>query len=227
MTDPTPAPTPVPVVNIANALTVTRLALVPVFVAALFVDDGDHAGWRVVATLVFAIASLTDRLDGDLARRRGLVTDFGKIVDPLADKALTGSALIGLSLLGELPWWITVLILAREVGVTLLRFWVIRHGVIPASRGGKTKTFAQAVAIGLYLLPLPGVLDPLSWAAMAIAVVLTVVTGVDYVVRALRLRARGRRTLGAVDAAAPAVTPVTPVLPQVAQPPVVPPPVEP
>jgi CDP-diacylglycerol---glycerol-3-phosphate 3-phosphatidyltransferase len=209
MTDPAPVPTPVPVVNIANALTVSRLVLVPVFVLALFVDDGTHTGWRITAALIFGVASLTDRLDGDLARRRGLVTDFGRIVDPIADKALVGSALVGLALLGELWWWITVLILVREIGVTLLRFWVIRHGVIPSSRGGKTKTFAQAVAIGLFLLPLPGLLDPLLWAAMAIALALTVITGVDYVVRALRLRATGRRTLRAVPPpGSPLVPPV-------------------
>lgn len=195
MTGPTPVPSQVPVVNIANALTTSRLLLVPVFLFALFAEDGAGFGWRIVAAIVFGVASITDRLDGDIARRRGLVTDFGKIVDPIADKALTGSALVGLSLLGELPWWITVLILVREIGVTLLRFWVIRHGVIPASRGGKTKTFAQAVAIGLYLLPLPAGLDPLLWTVMTIAVALTVITGVDYVVRALRLRARGRRAL--------------------------------
>ena len=195
MTEPTPVPSRVPVVNIANALTMSRLLLVPVFLFALFADGGGVVGWRIAAALVFGAASITDRLDGDIARKRGLVTDFGKIVDPIADKALTGSALVGLSLLGELPWWITVLILVREIGVTLLRFWVIKHGVIPASRGGKTKTFAQAVAIGLYLLPLPAGLDPVRWTTMAIALVLTVITGVDYVVRALRLRARGRRAL--------------------------------
>lgn len=210
MSQQPPAPAPVPVVNIANALTVSRLALVPVFIVALFVDGGGHAGWRIIAAVVFAVASLTDRLDGDLARRRGLVTDFGKIADPIADKALIGSALVGLALVGELPWWITVLILAREVGVTLLRFWVIRHGVIPASRGGKTKTFAQAVAIGLYLLPLPDQLDPLRWVVMAVALVLTVVTGVDYVVRALRLRARGRRARGTPRPTPASSAPVAP-----------------
>jgi CDP-diacylglycerol---glycerol-3-phosphate 3-phosphatidyltransferase len=203
VTEPTPVPSRVPVVNIANALTMSRLLLIPVFLVALFggdatdgldgIDSTGSTGWRIVAAVVFGIASITDRLDGGIARRRGLVTDFGKIVDPIADKALTGSALIGLSLLGELTWWVTVLILIREVGVTLLRFWVIRHGVIPASRGGKTKTFAQAVAIGLYLLPLPVGFDPLLWTVMAIALALTVATGIDYVVRALRLRSRARR----------------------------------
>jgi nicotinamide-nucleotide amidase len=119
--------------NIANALTVFRLLLVPLFVFALFAGGGHDDGWRWAAWAVFAIASYTDRIDGQLARRHNLVTSFGKLVDPIADKALIGSALIGLSLLGDLPWWITVLVLVREVGVTLLRFWVIRHGVIPAS----------------------------------------------------------------------------------------------
>ncbi|HEY4314152.1 MAG TPA: CDP-diacylglycerol--glycerol-3-phosphate 3-phosphatidyltransferase [Actinomycetes bacterium] len=174
--------------NIANALTVLRLALVPVFLVLLFHDDGDDAVWRVLAWVVFAVASVTDRIDGELARRRGLVTNFGVIADPIADKALIGAALIGLSLLDELPWWITVVILVREVGVTLLRFFVIRHGVMPASRGGKAKTLLQAVAIGLLVLPLGGILEDLAMLIMYAAVVVTVVTGADYVQRALRLR---------------------------------------
>jgi CDP-diacylglycerol--glycerol-3-phosphate 3-phosphatidyltransferase len=174
--------------NIANALTVLRLALVPVFLVLLFHDDGDDAVWRVMAWAVFALASVTDRIDGELARRRGLVTNFGVIADPIADKALIGAALIGLSLLDELPWWITVVILVREVGVTLLRFFVIRHGVMPASRGGKAKTLLQAVAIGLLVLPLGGILEDLAMLIMYAAVVVTVVTGADYVQRALRLR---------------------------------------
>ncbi len=170
-------------VNVPNALTVLRFALVPVFVGFL-VTGG--AGWRVAAFAVFAVASATDLLDGELARRSGLVTDFGKIADPIADKALTGSALVTLSALGELPWWVTAIIAVREVGVTVLRFWVIRHGIIPASRGGKVKTVLQMTAIGLYVLPIG-----LAWAKetiMAIAVVVTVVTGADYVARAVRLR---------------------------------------
>ena len=143
------APAGVSVWNIANALTVLRLALVPVFLALLFHDGGEDAGWRVAAWATFAFAAATDLVDGDLARRRGLVTDFGKIADPMADKALIGTALVGLSVLGELWWAVTAVILVREVGVTLLRFWVIRHGVIPASRGGKLKTLLQGVAIGL------------------------------------------------------------------------------
>jgi CDP-diacylglycerol--glycerol-3-phosphate 3-phosphatidyltransferase len=186
-----PAVAQVPLVNIANILTVTRLVLVPVFLFALFADGGVSDSWRMVAFLVFAVGSITDFIDGHLARKYGLVTDFGKVVDPIADKALTGAALVGLSALGELPWWVTLTIAGREVLVTMLRFWVIRYGVIAASYGGKVKTFAQIIAIGLYLLPLPAVLDPLLWAGMGIALVLTVGTGVDYVVRALRLRAAG------------------------------------
>ena len=190
-----PAATPVPLLNIANILTMSRLVLVPVFLAALFAADGQQTTWRLAAFAVFAIASFTDHVDGNLARKHGLITDFGKIADPIADKALTGAALVGLSLLGELPWWVTVVIAVREVGVTLLRFWVIRHGVIPASRGGKLKTLVQVFAIGLYVLPLPSLVVPVAEVLMGAAVILTVVTGVDYVVRAVRLRARGRRAV--------------------------------
>ncbi|WP_007025555.1 CDP-diacylglycerol--glycerol-3-phosphate 3-phosphatidyltransferase [Saccharomonospora iraqiensis] len=177
--------------NLANVLTVVRLALVPLFVVVLFVEEGEDPLWRYLAVAVFVAAALTDRIDGWVARRYGLVTDFGKVADPIADKALIGAALVGLSVLGELPWWITAVIAARELGVTALRFWVIRHGVIPASRGGKAKTLAQVVAIAAFLLPLPDVLDPVRWALMALAVLLTVVTGLDYLVQALRMRAGG------------------------------------
>jgi CDP-diacylglycerol--glycerol-3-phosphate 3-phosphatidyltransferase len=174
--------------NVANGLTMLRLLLVPVFAVLLFHDNGQNTVWRIWACVVFVLASVTDRLDGELARRRGLVTEFGKLADPIADKALVGTALVGLSALGELPWWVTVVILIREVGVTLLRFWVIRHGVMPASRGGKVKTLLQGVAIGLYVLPLSGWLHVVAVIVMGAAVVLALITGVDYVARALRLR---------------------------------------
>ncbi|HEY2834234.1 MAG TPA: CDP-diacylglycerol--glycerol-3-phosphate 3-phosphatidyltransferase, partial [Sporichthyaceae bacterium] len=153
-------------VNLANALTLLRLLLVPVFLAVLFTDGGHDDGWRWAAWGVFAVAATTDTIDGRVARARGLVTDFGKIADPIADKALSAAALVSLSSLGNLPWVVTVIVLTREVLVTLLRFWVIRHGVIPASRGGKLKTLLQAVAIGLYLLPLHG------WTHTAAAIVM-------------------------------------------------------
>ncbi len=192
--NPPPA-TEVPLWNPANLLTMSRMVLVPVFVLALFTQGGSDPAWRVTAAVILGVASLTDRLDGNLARRRGLITKFGTIADPIADKALIGAALVGLSMLGELAWWITMLIAVRELGVTALRFWVLRYGVIPASRGGKVKALAQVVAIGLYVLPLPLAAHPVRWAVMGIAVVLTVVTGIDYVVRALRLRAAGRRAV--------------------------------
>jgi CDP-diacylglycerol--glycerol-3-phosphate 3-phosphatidyltransferase len=175
--------------NVANVLTMVRIVLVPVFVAFLFAGG---TAWRLAALGTFVVASLTDLLDGRLARSRGLVTDFGKIADPVADKALTGAALIGLSALGELPWWVTGVIMFRELGVTALRFWVIRWGVIAASRGGKLKTLLQVVAICLYLLP--ATLSPPELVRelfMAAAVVVTVVTGVDYVLQAVRLRRSG------------------------------------
>jgi CDP-diacylglycerol--glycerol-3-phosphate 3-phosphatidyltransferase len=172
-------------VNVANVLTIVRILLVPVFVVCLVAGG---TGWRLTALAVFVIASLTDLVDGKLARSRGLVTDFGKIADPIADKALTGAALITLSALGELPGWVTAVILIREFGVTLLRFAVIRRGVIAASSGGKLKTLLQVAAICLYVLPVslspPAVVKEV---VMAAAVVVTLVTGADYVVRAVRL----------------------------------------
>ena len=179
------------VLNVANALTVLRLVLVPVFVLLLLAGG---TGWRAGALAVFLIASVTDLLDGRIARQRGLITDFGKIADPIADKALTGAALVTLSALGELGWWVTAIILAREVGVTALRFWVIRHGVIAASRGGKIKTLLQVLAIALYILPGPP--GALRDVVMGLAVVVTLVTGADYTVRAVRLRRRSLSAAG-------------------------------
>src|SRR5665213_205584 len=196
--EPMLAPTGVPqagVRNLANGLTVTRILMVPVFAALLLSARHDHVGWRLAATAVFVAASLTDRVDGALARRRGTVTDFGKIADPIADKALIGAALISLSIISDLPWWVTIVVMVREIGVTLLRFWVIRRGVMAASRGGKVKTVLQAVAIGLYLLPLTGLPASMRAWLMTIAVVVTLVTGADYLSRAIRLR---RATSGRV-----------------------------
>jgi CDP-diacylglycerol---glycerol-3-phosphate 3-phosphatidyltransferase len=191
--NPAPA-SPPPLLNIANILTGVRLLLVPVFLVVLFVEDGTDIGWRLAATGVFALAAITDRFDGELARSRGLVTAFGTIADPIADKALTGAAFVGLSVLAQVPWWVTIVIMGRELGITVLRFWVLRHGIIPASRGGKAKTLCQAIAIGLFLLPLEvigaaGAVWAVRWAVLGLAIALTVGTGVDYVLRALRLRA--------------------------------------
>ena len=197
--------------NIANALTVLRLALVPVFGWLLLHDGGHSTTYRLLAAGVFVVATATDRIDGDIARAKGLVTDFGTVSDPIADKALMGMALVGLSIIGSLPWWVTVVVVVREVGVTALRFVVIRHGLMPASRGGKVKTALQAVAILLYVLPLSGRWLTIAAVAMAAAVVVTVVTGADYVLRAHTLRktspraqAKRERRAAATEAASAA-----------------------
>ena len=186
----------VPVLNIANILTVVRIVLVPFFVWFLAADESTGGLFRWLAVITFAVAIYTDKLDGDLARSRGLITDFGKIADPIADKLLIGSALIMLSILGELWWWVTIVILAREVGITLLRFAVIRYGVMPASRGGKLKTVVQTVAILVFLLPFASTPGAWGWwiaaALMAAALVITVVTGLDYIRQAAQLRASAR-----------------------------------
>lgn len=177
--------------NIANFLTMLRLLLVPGFVALMLADGGYDPAMRSFAWAAFAIAMITDLFDGHLARTYDLVTDFGKIADPIADKAIMGAALICLSSLGDLPWWVTVVILGRELGITLLRFVVIRYGVIPASRGGKLKTLVQGVAVGMYVLALTGWLATLRFWVMAAAVILTVLTGLDYVRQAIVLRRQG------------------------------------
>jgi len=174
--------------NIANALTVLRILMVPVFGWLLLAEGGDDTALRVAAFVVFILAMVTDRVDGELARRRGLITDFGKIADPIADKALTGMAFVGLSIIGELWWWVTIVVLVREWGITLMRFWVIRRGVIAASRGGKIKTVLQTVALALYVFPLPDLALWAAHAAMAATVAVTVVTGLDYVRQAFTLR---------------------------------------
>ena len=175
------------IVNLPNALTSLRLVAVPILIWLMAADTESARFW---ATIVFILAAITDLMDGAIARKRGQVTSFGKLADPIADKALIGTALIGLSLLGDLAWWITVVSLARELGVTILRMWVIRHGVISASRGGKAKTLAQVIAISMFLYQPTGVSwwSSLADGVMAIAVVLTLITGANYVVRALSLR---------------------------------------
>ncbi|KIF67645.1 hypothetical protein HY68_01780 [Streptomyces sp. AcH 505] len=193
--------------NIANILTMVRLLLVPGFVMLMLQDGGYDPVWRAWAWAAFAVAMITDIFDGHLARTYNLVTDFGKIADPIADKAIMGAALVCLSSLGDLPWWVTGVILFRELGITLMRFWVIRHAVIPASRGGKMKTLAQGTAVGMYVLALTGPLATLRFWVMVIAVVLTVVTGLDYVRQAVVLRRQGLARERAAAASAAGVEP--------------------
>lgn len=176
--------------NVANVVTVLRIAVVPFFAWALLVDDGQDVTWRLVATGMFVLAAATDRLDGYLARRLGLVTDLGKLLDPIADKALIGAGLIGLSIIGDLSWWVTAAILVRELGITVMRFFLLRYLVLPASRGGKIKTVLQSVALGVYLLPLshlPAWVTVVASVLMGVAVVVTLVTGLDYVRTAVRV----------------------------------------
>lgn len=171
------------------------MVLVPIFLLFLLAGDGHQMKSRVIAFGIFAVAVLTDRLDGLLARSYHLETEFGKLADPIADKMLIGAALIGLSVLGDLPWWVTVVILVREIGITVLRFAVISRGVIPASRGGKLKTLVQSIAIGLFILPLNSWSGPwltVAWVVMGAGIVLTVATGLDYVRSALRGRTAAR-----------------------------------
>ena len=179
--------------NLPNVLTSIRIALVPFFIWALwasgtFGQDSMMARWIAVA--IFAAAMYTDKLDGDIARARGLVTNFGKIADPIADKFLTGAAWITMSLLGEIWWWITILILLREWGITVMRIVMLRTRVMPASRGGKIKTVLQTAAILILLLPLATFIGQwwlwFGWSLVLAALVVTIATGLDYVVKALQ-----------------------------------------
>jgi len=177
--------------NVPNVLTGVRMLSVPIF-AWMLLSHPHEQGWRLATTAVFVVAILTDMADGRIARRYNLVTNFGKLWDPIADKALTGMAFVGLSILGELPWWVTIIILVREWGITLLRFVILKYGVMAANRGGKLKTVMQSVALILYLLWLPQLpvfVQWVGWIAMGIAFVLTVVTGLDYLREAWKLRA--------------------------------------
>ncbi len=185
--------------NVANIVTVVRILLVPVFIWLLFLDDHQNGVWRYIAAALFILAIATDGVDGKLARGRNLITNVGIILDPIADKLLIGGALVSLSILGELWWWVTIVILVRELGITVFRFVVIRQRVIPASKAGKLKTVFQAVAISLFLVPLYSLFTEsvpalstgilwLDWIVMGAAFVLTVYSGIEYLVQFSRVR---------------------------------------
>lgn len=182
--------------NLPNALTMLRIVAVPFFTWFLLHQDGQSVTWRFVAFVVFALAMITDRYDGKIARDRGIVTNFGKLADPIADKAIVGTAFVILSMLGLLPWWMTILILVREAAITILRFVIMRHGIMAASKGGKLKTAWQSVVIGIAVLPLELLLGSwvlrVYWVLMLIATAITVVTGIDYLFRAARIRGESR-----------------------------------
>lgn len=182
--------TPASAGNVANLVTIARILLAPVFVWMLLTDGGDNGLFRWLAAGLFVLAIVTDAVDGFLARDRNLVTDQGKLLDPIADKVLVGAALVGLSILGELPWWVTIVILVREVGITVMRLALLRDHVIPAGMLGKVKTWVQAIAISVALLPLAPLLgewiNVVNTVLMTLAVIFTVVSGVEYLWQAWR-----------------------------------------
>ena len=184
--------------QLPNAITIARILCAPVFLWLLLADAGDDGALRWWAAALFIVAIATDGIDGYIARRYEIVTDLGKLLDPIADKVLTGFAFIGLSILAELPWWITVVVLVREVGITVHRLVVASDHVVAAAWMGKLKTVAQAVALSLALLPLATIVGEwIVWAnivTMWIAVILTIASGIDYVVTELRGARRSRPT---------------------------------
>ncbi|HEX4191426.1 MAG TPA: CDP-diacylglycerol--glycerol-3-phosphate 3-phosphatidyltransferase [Marmoricola sp.] len=176
--------------NVPNALTTLRIVMVPFFGVALLHEGGSSNGWRWIAYLLFVVAMVTDKIDGDLARKHNLVTNFGKIADPIADKAITGMAFVGLAVIYPVLWWIAVPVLVREWAVTIARLSIAKQVVMPANQSGKVKTLAQALALGGLVAPfhylsggwdLPG--DIVWWIAvvlMAVAVVLTMTSGLEF-----------------------------------------------
>lgn len=187
--------------QLPNAITVARILCAPVFLWMLLADGGTGGALRWAAAVVFIVAIATDGVDGYIARRYDIVSDLGKLLDPIADKALTGVAFVGLSILGELPWWVTIIVLVREIGITVYRFMVVSDHVLAAAWMGKLKTVAQAVALSIALLPFASLSDAALWqttvwwvgtVTMTIAVILTIASGIDYVVSEVR-GARARR----------------------------------
>ena len=172
--------------NLPNSITILRILVLPICAYALLRNGGDDYTWRIIAWWLFFIVGLTDMLDGKLARSRNSVTEFGKLLDPIADKALIGTALIGLSILGRMPWWITALILFREIGITIYRFAVIKNGVIPANRGGKIKAACQGFGVGFYVMPLSSTLYSARDIFMYFTIILTLATGAMYILESRR-----------------------------------------
>jgi CDP-diacylglycerol--glycerol-3-phosphate 3-phosphatidyltransferase len=172
--------------NLPNALTIFRILALPFCAWALFQEEGKDPTWQIIAWLMFFVVGMTDVLDGRIARKRNQISNFGIILDPIADKAFIATALIGLSVLGKIPWWVTILILLREVGVTILRFAVIKREVISANRGGKIKSLLQNFSVGFYILPLPEYLFLPRDILLGLAVALTIWTGFEYFRSALK-----------------------------------------
>ena len=163
-----------------NTLTVTRILLIPTGVYTLFYDGGDNSTFQLISYAIFFTLGMTDIVDGRWARHSNRITPLGTFLDPVADKALIGAAMISLSILDRFPWWITILILTREIGITLFRLLVIKNGVIPASKGGKIKTLTQNFGVGFFILPLPASLDWFKYGFISVAIILTITSAYDY-----------------------------------------------
>lgn len=163
-----------------NTLTLTRILLIPTGVYTLFYDGGDNSTFQLISYAIFFTLGMTDIVDGRWARHSNRITPLGTFLDPVADKALIGAAMISLSILDRFPWWITILILAREIGITLFRLLVIKNGVIPASKGGKIKTLTQNFGVGFFILPLPTWLDWFKYGFISVAIILTITSAYDY-----------------------------------------------
>ena len=175
--------------NLPNGLTSVRIIAIPLFAWLVLRADNIHTGWMWAAFICFVVLMITDKLDGDIARARGLVTDFGKIADPIADKALMTTALVCLNIVGAFSYWFTIIIVVRELGITLWRMVELRRGnVVPASKGGKLKTALQSLAMGLYLCPLPDWMEIPRLLVLIAATIVTVVTGIQYLVDSRKLR---------------------------------------
>lgn len=163
-----------------NTLTVTRILLIPIGVYTLFYDGGENSSYQLISYAIFFTLGMTDIVDGRWARHSNKITPLGTFLDPVADKALIGAAMISLSILDRFPWWITILILTREIGITLFRLLVIKNGVIPASKGGKIKTLMQNFGVGFFILPLPAWLDWFKYGFISVAIILTITSAYDY-----------------------------------------------
>ena len=178
--------------NLPNKLTILRVIMIPFFVVALLYDGGENQTLRYVAAAIFIIASLTDMLDGKIARKYNLVTNFGKFMDPLADKLLVCSALICLVELKELPAWMVIVIISREFIISGFRLVASDNGiVIAASYWGKFKTTFQMIAVVLLIVGIPA-LSMVTTAVVWIALVLTVISLVDYIAKNVNVLKEGK-----------------------------------
>ena len=177
--------------NLPNKLTVLRIIMVPFFVFFMLTDAGGAAN-KWIALVIFCVASLTDMLDGKIARARGLVTNFGKFMDPLADKLLVCSAMICLIPLGKLTAWFVIIIIAREFIISGFRLVASDNGiVIAASYWGKFKTVSQMFMVIVMIMDLGGVFDVIGTALMWAALILTIVSLIDYIAKNVEVLTQG------------------------------------